>query len=67
MLSACVTPNGWPTCVLAGFAVQVWSQLLHVDSPGIHDNFFDLGGHSTPSFFQSSLSFAYHLRSSFHA
>jgi amino acid adenylation domain-containing protein len=24
----------------------IWQQLLHVDTVGVHDNFFDLGGHS---------------------
>ena len=24
----------------------IWAQVLRVDRPGIHDNFFDLGGHS---------------------
>ncbi len=26
--------------------VQIWSQILDIQSIGIHDNFFDLGGHS---------------------
>ena len=26
--------------------VEIWSQILKVDKPGIYDNFFDLGGHS---------------------
>jgi amino acid adenylation domain-containing protein len=25
---------------------QIWCQVLHLDKVGIHDNFFDLGGHS---------------------
>jgi acyl carrier protein len=25
---------------------ELWSNALHVDRPGIRDNFFDLGGHS---------------------
>jgi len=25
---------------------QIWAEVLHVDQVGIHDNFFDLGGHS---------------------
>ena len=25
---------------------HIWQELLHVDTIGIHDNFFDLGGHS---------------------
>jgi amino acid adenylation domain-containing protein len=25
---------------------ELWSQLLHVNRPGVRDNFFDLGGHS---------------------
>lgn len=24
----------------------LWRELLHVDSVGLHDNFFDIGGHS---------------------
>jgi amino acid adenylation domain-containing protein len=24
----------------------IWSEVLHVDAPGVHDDFFDLGGHS---------------------
>lgn len=26
--------------------VNIWQQMLHVEKVGIHDNFFDLGGHS---------------------
>src|SRR6185503_10130650 len=26
--------------------IALWSELLRVPEPGIHDNFFDLGGHS---------------------
>jgi acyl carrier protein len=26
--------------------VAIWQRALHVDEIGIHDNFFDLGGHS---------------------
>jgi acyl carrier protein len=29
-------------CLIA----EIWRELLHVDSVGVHDNFFDLGGHS---------------------
>ncbi len=25
---------------------QVWAEVLNIEEPGIHDNFFDLGGHS---------------------
>jgi acyl-coenzyme A synthetase/AMP-(fatty) acid ligase/acyl carrier protein len=25
---------------------ELWSDTLHVERPGVHDNFFDLGGHS---------------------
>jgi acyl carrier protein len=25
---------------------RVWQELLHVQQVGLHDNFFDLGGHS---------------------
>ncbi|MGD2088417.1 MAG: amino acid adenylation domain-containing protein [Candidatus Aminicenantes bacterium] len=25
---------------------QLWKEILHIDEPGIHDNFFDLGGNS---------------------
>ncbi|HEY0602391.1 MAG TPA: amino acid adenylation domain-containing protein [Herpetosiphonaceae bacterium] len=26
--------------------LSIWSDVLHIDAPGVHDNFFDLGGHS---------------------
>jgi hypothetical protein len=25
---------------------EIWRKVLHIEHPGIHDNFFDLGGHS---------------------
>jgi aryl carrier-like protein len=25
---------------------SIWREVLHVDAVGLHDNFFDLGGHS---------------------
>ena len=28
---------------------EIWSQTLHVQRVGIHDNFFDLGGASIPA------------------
>lgn len=38
----CVAPRNEAETVL----VEVWQELLGVDSVSIHDNFFDLGGHS---------------------
>jgi len=35
-----------PTSALEKEIQQVWANVLGVVAPGIHDNFFDLGGHS---------------------
>jgi acyl-coenzyme A synthetase/AMP-(fatty) acid ligase len=40
--SAYVAPRNQAEEILAG----LWSEVLRVDRVGIHDNFFDLGGHS---------------------
>jgi len=44
------TPNGEPTAVpeteTERRLVEIWADLLKLDTLGIHDNFFSLGGHS---------------------
>jgi hypothetical protein len=35
-----------PQTALEQTIASVWQELLHVDVVGLHDNFFDLGGHS---------------------
>jgi acyl carrier protein len=35
-----------PRTAVEEFLVAVWRDLLHVDTVSVHDNFFDLGGHS---------------------
>jgi acyl carrier protein len=35
-----------PTSPSEGELARIWSEVLSIDSVGIHDNFFDLGGHS---------------------
>ena len=42
-LSKAYTP---PTSTLEQQIADIWQNLLQVDKVGIHDNFFDLGGHS---------------------
>jgi non-ribosomal peptide synthetase component F len=42
-LSKAYTP---PTSTLEQQIADIWQHLLQVDKVGIHDNFFDLGGHS---------------------
>src|SRR5262249_31932918 len=39
---SCVSPRTEYERILAG----VWCQVLKVDRVGVHDNFFDIGGHS---------------------
>ncbi len=39
---ACVPPS----TETQRFIASVWREVLHLDDVGIHDNFFDLGGHS---------------------
>jgi len=40
------TPAAEPRTDVEKTLVQIWSSVLGIDSLGIHDNFFDLGGHS---------------------
>ncbi|HEY0603658.1 MAG TPA: amino acid adenylation domain-containing protein, partial [Herpetosiphonaceae bacterium] len=35
-----------PTTPLEQTIAAIWQQVLHIEQAGIHDNFFDLGGHS---------------------
>ena len=35
-----------PRTTLEESLVSVWSEVLHLDGIGVHDNFFSLGGHS---------------------
>lgn len=35
-----------PRTELEGVLAQIWGELLAVDRVGVHDSFFDLGGHS---------------------
>lgn len=39
-------PQVLPKSQLERQIAEVWAQLLHVSPIGLHDNFFDLGGHS---------------------
>ena len=43
--SAYVAPESELEIALA----KIWEDVLHMESIGIHDNFFDLGGHSLPA------------------
>ena len=43
---ALTTPEVMPRTHLEHTLVTVWRELLQVEHVGIHDNFFDLGGHS---------------------
>ena len=43
---AAETPAAGPVTGLEQSLAAIWQQLLHVDRIGLHDNFFDLGGHS---------------------
>jgi len=40
------TPYGPPQSDAEQVLSQIWSEVLALDQVGIHDNFFDLGGHS---------------------
>ncbi|HEU4771764.1 MAG TPA: phosphopantetheine-binding protein, partial [Candidatus Udaeobacter sp.] len=40
------TPFMAPRCDEEGQLADIWAEILGVDRVGIHDNFFDLGGHS---------------------
>src|SRR5215475_8460373 len=35
-----------PDSELRALIAKLWSQALGIKNPGVHDNFFDLGGHS---------------------
>jgi acyl carrier protein len=35
-----------PATELERTIAEIWKEVLHVDQIGLHDNFFDLGGHS---------------------
>lgn len=35
-----------PQTLLEALVARIWAELLHVDQVGIHDSFFDQGGHS---------------------
>jgi len=35
-----------PGTPLEGALASIWADILSIDRVGIHDNFFDLGGHS---------------------
>jgi amino acid adenylation domain-containing protein len=41
-----VAPHAFPTSENHRGIASIWKDLLNRDSVGIHDNFFDLGGHS---------------------
>src|SRR5262249_20341463 len=40
------TPFVMPTTPIEKQLARIWAQILDLDQVGIHDNFFDLGGHS---------------------
>lgn len=40
------TPFAAPVTPEQQIIAQIWAQVLHIDRVGIHDSFFDLGGHS---------------------
>ncbi|HEX9732029.1 MAG TPA: amino acid adenylation domain-containing protein [Thermoanaerobaculia bacterium] len=45
--SSGATPSGGePRTVVEQLLAQIWAEVLQVDMVGIHDSFFDLGGHS---------------------
>jgi hypothetical protein len=37
---------GMPYSGLEHSIAQIWQEVLHLEKVGLHDNFFDLGGHS---------------------
>nr|WP_269141634.1 amino acid adenylation domain-containing protein [Nostoc commune] len=45
-LSALATSLILPQTQIEQKIADIWQELLHIDTIGIHDNFFDLGGHS---------------------
>jgi len=40
------TPYVAPRTEVESAIVAIWKEVLHVEKVGVHDNFFDLGGHS---------------------
>jgi len=40
------TPFVMPTTLIEKQLARIWGQVLNLDQVGLHDNFFDLGGHS---------------------
>jgi len=40
------TPFVVPETAVEQTLAKIWAEVLNVDQVGIHDNFFDLGGHS---------------------
>jgi len=42
----CDAPFAEPQSEMERLIAAVWCELLHVEQVGLHDNFFDLGGHS---------------------
>lgn len=44
--SAIENPNEVPRTKIEKIIVEIWREVLKLDTIGIHDNFFDLGGHS---------------------
>ncbi len=41
-----ITGDGAPGTALEGQLAAIWRQVLGLEQVGVHDNFFDLGGHS---------------------
>ena len=41
-----VTPDNQPKTALETTLAEIWRSLLQLDAVGIHDNFFEVGGHS---------------------
>ncbi|MEH1835438.1 MAG: phosphopantetheine-binding protein [Nostoc sp.] len=46
LLSALATSLILPQTQIEQKIADIWQELLHINTIGIHDNFFDLGGHS---------------------
>jgi len=44
--NACTLATRKSTCKIEQQIARVWQEVLAVDSVGVFDNFFDLGGHS---------------------
>ena len=37
-----------PKTELEQTIAAIWQEVLNIENPSIHDNFFDIGGHSLP-------------------